>query len=96
MNSPDSSGHFGQFGGQYVIETLMPALKKLDKEFDKAMRDQKFHKLLERYNSTYIGRPTPLYFAERLTAHCGGARIYLKREDLGFILLITLLPYQLD
>ncbi|VAX20878.1 Tryptophan synthase beta chain [hydrothermal vent metagenome] len=83
MNSPDSSGHFGQFGGQYVIETLMPALKKLDKEFDKAMRDQKFHKLLERYNSTYIGRPTPLYFAERLTAHCGGARIYLKREDLN-------------
>jgi len=83
MNLPDSSGHFGQFGGQYVIETLMPALKKLDKEFDKAMRDQKFHKLLERYNSTYIGRPTPLYFAERLTAHCGGARIYLKREDLN-------------
>ncbi|VAX18710.1 Tryptophan synthase beta chain [hydrothermal vent metagenome] len=83
MNLPDSSGHFGQFGGQYVIETLMPALKKLDKEFDKAMRDQKFHKLLERYNSTYIGRPTPLYFAERLTAYCGGARIYLKREDLN-------------
>lgn len=83
MTFPDSSGHFGQFGGQYVIETLMPTLEKLDKEFEKAMRDPKFHKLLERYHSTYIGRPTPLYFAERMTAHCGGARIYLKREDLN-------------
>ncbi len=82
MTIPDSHGHFGPFGGQYVIETLMPALERLDIEFEKAMRDARFHKLLERYHSTYIGRPTPLYFAERLTKSCGGAQIYLKREDL--------------
>ena len=83
MTLPDSHGRFGIFGGRYVIETLMPALERLDKEFEKADRDPKFHKLLQRYQSTYVGRPTPLYFAERLTRYCGGARIYLKREDLA-------------
>lgn len=83
MNSPDSQGHFGAFGGRYVIETLMPALEQLDTEFEKAMSSAKFHKKLQRLQSTYIGRPTPLYFAERLTQHCGGAKIYLKREDLN-------------
>lgn len=82
MVLPDSSGRFGAFGGQYVIETLMPALERLDAEFEKAMRSSKFHKSLERYQSTYIGRPTPLYYAERLTKELGGARVYLKREDL--------------
>ncbi|MDH5637221.1 MAG: tryptophan synthase subunit beta [Nitrospinota bacterium] len=82
MIQPDLNGHFGVFGGQYVIETLMPALKQLDAEYEKAMKSPKFHRRLERYHSTYIGRPTPLYFAERLTKAVGGARIYLKREDL--------------
>ena len=83
MTLPDSSGHFGPFGGRYVIETLMPALEQLDHEFEKAMRDQKFKKTLERYRSTYSGRPTPLYFAKNLTEKCGGAKIYLKREDIS-------------
>jgi len=83
MTLPDSNGHFGQFGGRYVIETLMPALEELEKEFDKAVKDPKFRKTLARLGSTYIGRPTPLYFAANLTKHCGGARIYLKREDLN-------------
>ena len=83
MTLPDSSGHFGPFGGRYVIETLMPALEQLDHEFEKAMRDQKFRKTLERYRSTYSGRPTPLYFAKNLTEKCGGAKIYLKREDIS-------------
>ena len=83
MTLPDSHGRFGQFGGQWVIETLMPALEKLDAQFEKAMRSDKFRETLDSYYSDYIGRPTPLYFAKRLTDHCGGARIYLKREDLN-------------
>lgn len=83
MTLPDSKGHFGVFGGQYVIETLMPALKQLDAEFTRAMKSPQFHRDLERLHSTYIGRPTPLYFATRLTKAAGGARIYLKREDLA-------------
>lgn len=83
MIQPDQSGHFGQFGGRYVIETLMPALEQLETEFDKAVNNPEFQRKLERLRSTYIGRPTPLYFAEKLTKHCGGARIYLKREDLA-------------
>ncbi|MBI5814947.1 MAG: tryptophan synthase subunit beta [Nitrospinae bacterium] len=82
MNLPDSNGHFGPFGGRYVIETLMPALEELDREFEKAAHNPKFRKRLSRLGSTYIGRPTPLYRADNLTAHCGGATIYLKREDL--------------
>ncbi len=83
MIVPDDNGHFGIFGGRYVIETLMPALEELDKEFEKAMRSRSFQRRLERFRSTYIGRPTPLYFAENLTRKAGGARIYLKREDLA-------------
>ncbi|MBI4665811.1 MAG: tryptophan synthase subunit beta [Nitrospinae bacterium] len=83
MTIPDTNGHFGQFGGRYVIETLMPALLRLEAEFDKALKDSKFLRKLERYRSTYIGRPTPLYFAEKLTKRLGGARVYLKREDLA-------------
>lgn len=83
MTLPDQNGHYGAFGGRYVIETLMPALETLDKEFTKAVKNKNFQKKLKRYGSTYVGRATPLYFAERLTKHCGGAKIYLKREDLN-------------
>jgi tryptophan synthase beta chain len=83
MIQPDQSGHFGPFGGRYVIETLMPALEQLEAEFEKAVNNPEFQRKLERLRSTYIGRPTPLYFAEKLTKHLGGAKVYLKREDLA-------------
>ena len=83
MILPDQYGHFGPFGGRYVIETLMPALEQLDAEFEKAVKNEEFQRKLERLRSTYIGRPTPLYFAEKLTKHLGGAKVYLKREDLA-------------
>ncbi len=79
---PDSSGHFGKFGGKYVIETLMPALKELEQVYEEAKGDPQFKKDLDYYLKHYVGRPTSLYFAQRLTEHLGGARIYLKREDL--------------
>src|SRR5438128_1873142 len=75
-------GYFGQFGGQYVPETLMPALHELEAAYDEAKEDPRFQEELESYNRHYGGRPTPLYFARRLTDHIGGAQIYLKREDL--------------
>ncbi len=81
--TPDEQGHFGIYGGRYVIETLMPALEELDREFEAAMASPAFTKELDRYRSTYIGRPTPLYFAKGLTEKVGGAKIYLKREDLN-------------
>ncbi|PIQ98846.1 MAG: tryptophan synthase subunit beta [Nitrospinae bacterium CG11_big_fil_rev_8_21_14_0_20_45_15] len=80
---PDQRGHFGAFGGKYVIETLMPALEELEKLYEEARNDPEFVKELNHYLSKYVGRPTPLYFAENLTRHLGGARIYLKREDLN-------------
>lgn len=73
---------FGEFGGRYVPETLMPALEELEREYAKVKRDKEFIKELSWFNRQYGGRPTPLYFARRLTEHCGGAKIYLKREDL--------------
>ena len=79
---PDKKGHFGIFGGKYVIETLMPALNELENAYHEAKRDRGFHRELHRYLSEYAGRPTPLYFAKRLTEKFRGARIYLKREDL--------------
>ncbi len=79
---PDSRGRFGAFGGRYVPETLMPALLELEKEYAKAKKDQGFQKELAYYLKHYVGRPTELYFAERLTKRLGGAKIYLKREDL--------------
>ncbi len=79
---PDSSGHFGKFGGKYVIETLMPALKELERVYEEAQNDPQFKKDIDYYLKHYVGRPTALYFAERLTEHLGGAKIYLKREDL--------------
>jgi len=79
---PDSRGFFGAFGGRYVAETLMPALLELEQAYKAARRDPKFRSDLERYSREYVGRPTPLFFAANLSAKLGGAKIYLKREDL--------------
>jgi len=79
---PDAEGHFGPFGGVFVPETLMPAIEQLGQEYQKARNDPEFAWKLEDLLRTYCGRPTPLYFAERLTKELGGPRIYLKREDL--------------
>lgn len=79
---PDRRGHFNGFGGKYVPETLMFALEELEKEYRRSQRDKSFKKELEYYLKFYAGRPTPLYFARNLTKKLGGARIYLKREDL--------------
>ena len=81
-NFPDSSGYFGRFGGRYVPETLMTALYELEREYEVAKKDTDFINELNHYRKDYAGRPTPLYFAQRLTNLLGGARIYLKREDL--------------
>jgi tryptophan synthase beta chain len=80
---PNESGHFGIFGGRYVAETLMPLVLELEKAYAKAKADPAFASEFEYYLRQYVGRPNPLYLAERLTRHCGGAKIYLKREDLN-------------
>ena len=82
MKLPDPQGRFGQFGGAYVPETLVPALHELEAAYERARNDRAFQKELTDYLTRYVGRPTPLYFAERLTKRFGGAKIYLKREDL--------------
>ncbi len=82
-NLPDVHGRFGPYGGRYVPETLMAALAQLSAEYDKARADADFQREFDHYLKTYVGRPSPLYFAERLTKEAGGARIYLKREDLN-------------
>lgn len=79
---PDKQGRFGKFGGRYVPETLMPALLELEQAYLKTHRDRRFQAELSYYLTHYAGRPTPLFFAERLTRALGGAKIYLKREDL--------------
>lgn len=80
---PDPSGRFGSYGGRYVPETLMRALDELTVEYDKACQDPSFQAELEDLFANYVGRPSPLYFARRLTEKCGGAQIWLKREDLN-------------
>jgi tryptophan synthase beta chain len=79
---PDKHGYFGKFGGRFVPETLMTALLDLEREYETARKDPSFQKELDCLLSEFVGRPTPLYFAERLTRELGGAKIYLKREDL--------------
>jgi len=79
---PDRSGHYGEFGGRYVSETLMPALLELEAAYREWRRDAEFQAELRQRLREYVGRPTPLYFAENLTLRLAGARIYLKREDL--------------
>ena len=80
---PDTSGHFGRFGGKYVPEALMHALGELEQAFEAARADASFTAELERLRRDYAGRPTPLWFAQRLSEQLGGGRIYLKREDLA-------------
>ncbi len=82
-SGPDAKGLFGQFGGQYVAETLMPLIHDLAAEYEKAKNDPAFIEELAYFQRDYIGRPSPLYFAERLTEFCGGAKIFLKREELN-------------
>ncbi len=77
---PDKRGRFGEYGGRYVAETLMPALIEVERAYREARRDPGFRADLERYAREYVGRPTPLYFAANLTARLGGAKIYLKRD----------------
>jgi len=80
---PDAEGRFGEFGRRFVPETLMHALEELTGEYERAKQDPEFQRQLAGLLRTFVGRPNPLYFAERLTAECGGARIYFKREDLN-------------
>ena len=80
---PDANGHFGLYGGRYVAETLMPALSAIDAAYREAQADPDFHREFQMLLRDYVGRPSPLYLASRLTQKCGGARIYLKREDLN-------------
>jgi len=80
---PDVMGHFGAFGGRYVGETLMPALIEVEKAYKEAWADPAFHVEFHECLRQYVGRPSPLYLAQRLTEHHGGAKIYLKREDLN-------------
>src|SRR5579859_1875558 len=80
---PDAQGHFGVYGGRFVAETLMGPVERLREAYAEARRDPAFHAELQGYLRDFVGRPSPLYFAERLTAKAGGARIWLKREDLN-------------
>ena len=83
LNLPDATGHFGQYGGRYVPETLMHPLQELEAEYFRAQHDPEFARELSYYLTEFVGRPSSLYFAERLTKELGGAKIYLKREDLN-------------
>jgi tryptophan synthase beta chain len=82
-SGPDERGHFGMFGGRFVAETLMPLVLELEQAYAAAKDDPAFKAQMDGYLKHYVGRPSPLYFAERLTAHLGGAKIYLKREELN-------------
>lgn len=80
---PDERGHFGIFGGRFVAETLMPLILDLEKAYDAAKEDESFQQLLHEFSNHYAGRPSPLYFAERLSEHLGGAKVYFKRDELN-------------
>lgn len=82
-NGPDENGMFGIFGGRYVAETLMPLILAVEKAYKEAKADPEFQRLYDYYAKHYVGRPSPLYFAERLTAKLGGAKVYLKRDELN-------------
>lgn len=83
FSGPDSQGHFGIYGGRYVAETLMPLLLEVEKAYEQAKADPAFQKELQYYFTHYTGRPSPLYYAERITEHCGGAKVYFKRDELN-------------
>ena len=80
---PDDRGHFGIYGGRFVAETLMPLILALEKAYAEAKADPAFKREMDAHLKNYVGRPSPLYFAERITEHFGGAKIYFKREDLN-------------
>src|SRR5690348_1216000 len=80
---PDPRGHFGIYGGRYVAETLMPLILAVEQAYEAARNDPAFQAELDYYLEHYVGRPSPLYFAERLTAHFGGAKLYFKRDELN-------------
>ena len=82
-SGPDERGHFGLYGGRYVAETLMPLILAVEQAYNAAKCDPSFQAELDYYLDHYVGRPSPLYFAERLTAYFGGAKIYLKRDELN-------------
>lgn len=82
-NQPDAQGKFGQFGGKYVAETLMPSILKLEDAYNHAKNDPQFQQELNYYFKHYVGRPSPLYLASRLSQYCGGANIYFKRDELN-------------
>ena len=83
MTGPDENGRFGDFGGRFVSETLMPLILALEEEYEKAKTDQSFWDEMNDLWAHYVGRPSPLYYAERLTQHLGGAKIYMKRDELN-------------
>jgi tryptophan synthase beta chain len=80
---PDARGHFGQYGGRFVAETLMPNILALEEAYEEAKADPTFQPMLDSFLADYVGRPSPLYYAERLTGHFGGAKIYFKRDELN-------------
>ena len=80
---PDERGHFGIYGGRFVAETLMPLILELEQAYARAKADPAFQKEMNGHLANYVGRPSPLYFAQRLTQHCGGAKVYFKREELN-------------
>ena len=83
MAGPDERGHFGMFGGRFVAETLMPLILELEAAYEAAKTDPAFQQQIDYYAEYYVGRPSPLYYAPRLTAHLGGAKVYFKREELN-------------
>jgi tryptophan synthase beta chain len=82
-SGPDETGHFGLFGGRFVAETLMPLILAVEEAYEKAKADSSFQAEIDRYAKHYVGRPSPLYLAERLTRHFGGAKVYFKRDELN-------------
>ena len=82
-NLPDLHGRFGDFGGRFVAETLMPLILSVEEAYEKALKDKSFLSELDLYRRDYIGRPSPLYFAKRLTEYFKGAKIYFKRDELN-------------
>lgn len=82
-NQPDDKGHFGKYGGRFVSETLMPLILEVEKAYKEARNDPSFKKEVDYYNTYYIGRPSPLYFAKKITEKLGGAKVYFKRDELN-------------
>ena len=80
---PNQRGYFGNFGGRYVSETLMPIILEVEKEYNTIKKDENFQKELNHFMKTYVGRPSPLFFAKRITKDLGGPKIYFKRDELN-------------